>query len=117
VCTLYATTHTARRWYNEATRDFIEWLKEFNGKTKSSDTPPVPIAMLGLDIYSLFTSADEVSFENWLCRTGSLGNWHYIALHVAKQAMHSITKTAARSDSSITAVVSVLLCVLSHLAG
>eukprot|EP00953_Heterococcus_sp_UTEX-ZZ885_P012152 6981-Heterococcus_DN1.PRE.2 len=60
VCTLYATTHTARRWYNEATRDLIEWLKEFNGKKKPSDTPPVPIAMLGLDIYSLFTSADEV---------------------------------------------------------
>jgi erythromycin esterase-like protein len=59
-------THTARRWYNEATRDFIEWLKEFNGKKKSSDTPPVPTAMLGLDIYSLFTSADEVSL-----RTGS----------------------------------------------
>jgi erythromycin esterase-like protein len=61
------TLNTARRWYNEATRDFIEWLKEFNGRKKSSDTPSVPIAMLGLDIYSLFTSADEVSqFENWL---------------------------------------------------
>ncbi|KAG5176952.1 hypothetical protein JKP88DRAFT_282367 [Tribonema minus] len=48
-------------WHNEATRDFALWLKEYNDALTAPQEglPPLPVALLGLDIYSLFTSADE----------------------------------------------------------
>jgi hypothetical protein len=68
----------------------------FNGKKSASDAPPVPIAMLGLDIYSLFTSADEVSFKLALLELAlsklALLHWLFCALlqraeHCAKGSM------------------------------
>ena len=41
-------------WYNQPTLKFIEWLKEFNMQIDH------PVGMLGMDIYSLFQSAEIV---------------------------------------------------------
>jgi protein-L-isoaspartate(D-aspartate) O-methyltransferase len=46
-------------WRNEVLRDFALWLKGINIK-KSESNAEVPVSLLGMDIYSLFSSADEV---------------------------------------------------------
>ncbi|KAK3268310.1 hypothetical protein CYMTET_23181 [Cymbomonas tetramitiformis] len=45
-------------WQNEVTRDFVKWLKEHNAQRAARKVHPVMI--LGLDIYSLFSSAKAV---------------------------------------------------------
>ena len=54
-------------------RDFVLWLREHNESLELPQTEPktefetkktvIPVNLLGLDIYSLFTSADEVRGE------------------------------------------------------
>ena len=44
-------------WQNNVMMDFVQWLREFNLE-RDKDKPPVQL--LGLDIYSLFRSTDEV---------------------------------------------------------
>ena len=49
-------------WYKECTADFVKWLKEFNSvRSQNEPRSDPPVAMLGLDIYSLFSSAQDVS--------------------------------------------------------
>ena len=43
-------------WRNNAMRDFVLWLRDFN----SSSGRHFPVQLLGLDIYSLHRSMDEV---------------------------------------------------------
>lgn len=40
-------------WYNEPFKDFVQWLKTTNASRDNR------VSLLGLDIYSLFRSADE----------------------------------------------------------
>ena len=51
-------------WRNVVVRDYAEWCREFNAalQAPSSPSPPsrLPAAFYGLDLYSLFTSADAV---------------------------------------------------------
>lgn len=51
-------------WRNEVVRDFVEWLKAENLRREITTTTPfystLPIALFGLDIYSMFTSTDQV---------------------------------------------------------
>ena len=44
-------------WLNNAMCDFVTWLRDFNA---SRDKCLVPIQLLGLDIYSMFRSIDQV---------------------------------------------------------
>jgi hypothetical protein len=67
-CADAALRHTRAR-AEQATRDFAVWLKQHNEGLRAAAAadpaapPLVPVAMLGMDIYSLFTSADEVSAQ------------------------------------------------------
>ena len=45
-------------WRNDAMEDFVVWLHSFNQARQSAGK--LPIQLLGLDIYSLFRSIDEV---------------------------------------------------------
>ena len=56
-------------WRNEAVRDYVEWCRTFNegllspppSSSSSSSSPSrLPVAFYGMDLYSLFTSADAV---------------------------------------------------------
>lgn len=51
-------------WRNEVVRDFVEWLKAENLRREIMTTTPfystLPVALFGLDIYSMFTSTDQV---------------------------------------------------------
>lgn len=56
-------------WRNEVVADFIEWLRQYNGKNKESFPQPgatvdhpskLPVGFYGLDLYSLYTSASKV---------------------------------------------------------
>ena len=43
-------------WYNEPMKDFLQWLKKANMDREPADR----VSIIGMDIYSLFRSADEV---------------------------------------------------------
>jgi len=43
-------------WFNNVVRDFVVWLRHFN----ASNSKRFPVQLLGLDIYSLHRSMDEV---------------------------------------------------------
>jgi len=45
-------------WLNDSMRDFVLWLRHFNKMASSSNR--FPVQLLGLDIYSLHRSMDEV---------------------------------------------------------
>jgi erythromycin esterase-like protein len=45
-------------WRNEVVRDFVEWLQAEN--TRKEQHGELPTALFGLDIYSMFTSTDQV---------------------------------------------------------
>jgi len=49
-------------WLNNVMREFATWLRDFNRSRslQESETPRLPVQLLGLDIYSLFRSVDEV---------------------------------------------------------
>lgn len=51
-------------WRNEVVRDFVEWLKTENLRREITTATPfystLPIALFGLDIYSMYTSTDQV---------------------------------------------------------
>jgi erythromycin esterase-like protein len=51
-------------WRNEVVRDFVEWLQCENLRRKlqttTEDAPAIPVALFGLDIYSMFASTDQV---------------------------------------------------------
>ncbi|TYZ64436.1 hypothetical protein PybrP1_008304 [[Pythium] brassicae (nom. inval.)] len=51
-------------WRNEVVRDFVTWLKAENLRREIATTAPffstLPVALFGLDIYSMFTSTDQV---------------------------------------------------------
>ena len=51
-------------WRNVVVRDYAVWCRQFNAALSppSSSSPParLPVAFYGLDLYSLFTSADAV---------------------------------------------------------
>lgn len=51
-------------WRNEVVRDFVTWLKAENLRREVATTAPffstLPVALFGLDIYSMFTSTDQV---------------------------------------------------------
>lgn len=57
-------------WFNDAMRDFVLWLRHFNASRRKR----FPVQLLGLDIYSLHRSMDEVvnylmdAGEESLCR-------------------------------------------------
>ncbi|TMW64386.1 hypothetical protein Poli38472_013008 [Pythium oligandrum] len=51
-------------WRNEVVRDFVEWLQRENLRRElldaHNDPRPIPVALFGLDIYSMFGSTDQV---------------------------------------------------------
>ena len=49
-------------WLNNVMREFATWLRDFNRSRslQKSETPRLAVQLLGLDIYSLFRSVDEV---------------------------------------------------------
>jgi protein-L-isoaspartate(D-aspartate) O-methyltransferase len=44
-------------WRNEETRELVEWLREYNREVRD---PSLRVGFHGLDLYSLYTSADAV---------------------------------------------------------
>eukprot|EP00978_Attheya_sp_CCMP212_P030180 scaffold110004_cov33-Attheya_sp.AAC.3 len=44
-------------WQNDVMYEFVQWLREFNSARKNQTCP---VQLLGLDIYSMFQSMDEV---------------------------------------------------------
>ena len=44
-------------WWNNAMKEFVTWLRDFNA---NNTTRSLPVQLLGLDIYSLFQSVDQV---------------------------------------------------------
>ena len=48
-------------WRNEAVREYAEWCRGFNTGLAGETSPTrLPVGFYGLDIYSLFKSADAV---------------------------------------------------------
>uniref|UniRef100_K3X4X3 Erythromycin esterase n=1 Tax=Globisporangium ultimum (strain ATCC 200006 / CBS 805.95 / DAOM BR144) TaxID=431595 RepID=K3X4X3_GLOUD len=50
-------------WRNEVVRDFVQWLQAENLRHEVLKTPnrsSIPVALFGLDIYSMFSSTDQV---------------------------------------------------------
>ena len=48
-------------WRNGAVRDYVDWARAFNDRLAASTGPGrLPVAWYGMDLYSLFTSADAV---------------------------------------------------------
>lgn len=49
-------------WRNEVVRDFVEWLHRENAQREHQlfGSQALPVALFGLDIYSMFSSTDQV---------------------------------------------------------
>lgn len=51
-------------WRNEVVRDFVQWLRTENLRREVATAAPyfaaLPVALFGLDIYSMFASSDQV---------------------------------------------------------
>lgn len=50
-------------WRNEVVRDFVDWLHRENVQREQEppDAHTLPVALFGLDIYSMFSSTDQVT--------------------------------------------------------
>ena len=82
-------------WANNTSVDLFSWLREFNKQRAAAEGEPVKV--FGIDLYSLFTSAEEVVrfldvYDPELCEVAT----------ARYNKLYRVAATAARADGDAT---------------